>query len=785
MPGKGPKVQSSAKVGWAIGHGAVCLLAVVGPILLLRAAVGGRVVYERLVAEGGPGLDWVLFASVAAAVCILVAGVLYLLEKLRLPGALCLLAGLVPAAAGAAGAWSVWGRAMDAVTRVDPAEMPRLLAAARAECTLPIVWGLVHAALLVGAVLSYAALARRADGGGGHGGKRDGVPPAVALGTGAAVLAAGAAVRLGLGAEMGAVDLAQAVLVLLATGCAALAGRAARPPAAETGRPGCCPPALMAVALLAGVSLLSVAAHELERVFMLRTFYTGTLRVAEMLPALSARAAAMELRGLVLPLDALLCLAAFTPLALARPFRPELRPRPVGVLVVLAGLAGVAVCNGSFMAAADTAFAEGQAHLARFDRVSGLALPVSQTCRFEPGAGPALFIPSSGVPLFDAGAGRGEPAPLPEDWADRLGAADRPSMLRPDAPRGRLAGPGARPADKQPLLLAADGAAGFEELDRHLERAMEAGVRVDLVVRDPAAPDLTALSGLLPIQGLDLVACPLELVRCAPLLEEEKKTERAAGILGALSDLDKRSSSMLAVLPAGDTGRLALLPAAASTVEIPLDETGERRRRDLLDNLGAQFPDIRALALLPRPEDTVEQIVRYIDRLAPFEHKGPCRGGCNLALGLDRALFEKTLDRNLEQLTRSAEQPQDPASRQPAAGSPTKSGTRRHGGPAVRLGPVRVQGPLSREAVRRHLRRYLVQHRYCYERELSRRPDLEGKAVLAFTILPTGRPEKVRSRGTLHQEVRTCMERVVQRIRFPQPRGGGFVKVEITLDATR
>lgn len=771
-------MSRNARIGGSIAHGAICLLALLGPSLLLRAALGGDSTYARLLQEGGGALWWVLLAAVAAAVFICLAGVLHATGVLRIPCSLVLAAGLLPAALGAAGAWSTWGQAMGAIAMVAPAEAPTLLSAARAESLVPLVWGLVYAGLMMAAVLSCAALARLAIPAEGQAGPARASLPAQ-LAAGLLALAAGAGLRFGLGTEPAGFDLAQAVLLALAVGCALWIGRrATAAPKTPAG-----PPALLFLALLAGIACLSAAAHELARVMLLRVFYQAGLPDADGLARLAARAESMQSLRSVLPIDALLCLIAIAPLALARPFLRELRPRPVWALLALAGPAGVGLAGGWLVAEADRAFEQGQAHLTRFARVAGLELPVSRACRFEPGAGPALILPRDGGPLFDASAGLQAPVPPPADWLRALDAPERPSMLHPAETGKRFFGPAARPPNRRPLLVAADGGLRFEILARQLEPALAAGRRVDLLVRMPDAPDLGKLRGLLPVDGLDLAVCPFSLARGTALLGASEEPEREKGILGALAGAGPRPGSQLALLPAGDRARMTLLPRPGGLIELPLDEASEGERRKLLDGVRESFRGMRELLIWPQPGQTVAEICGLVDRLGLLGPDAPCRGGCMLGLGLDRQAFEPALEKRIaeqSQLGMPATGPDLPKLARPATGL---ARPRPRARPEIRMGAVRVRGGLSREIVRRHLRRYSVQFRYCYERELSRKPDLKGKAEIAFRIASSGRTGDARSSGSLHERVRACIERVVRRMRFPPPKGAA-VRVELTLDAS-
>jgi len=112
-----------------------------------------------------------------------------------------------------------------------------------------------------------------------------------------------------------------------------------------------------------------------------------------------------------------------------------------------------------------------------------------------------------------------------------------------------------------------------------------------------------------------------------------------------------------------------------------------------------------------------------------------------------------------------------------------KLGTIGHGrgasAPTVRTGTAVVTGSLSREIIRRYIRRHINQVRYCYERELTRHPALSGRVVVEFIIGPTGAVTSASVGSTTlgNTDAEQCVARAVQRIAFPQPEGGGVVSV--------
>ncbi len=97
----------------------------------------------------------------------------------------------------------------------------------------------------------------------------------------------------------------------------------------------------------------------------------------------------------------------------------------------------------------------------------------------------------------------------------------------------------------------------------------------------------------------------------------------------------------------------------------------------------------------------------------------------------------------------------------------------------IRKGRTRIIGGLSQEVVGRYIKRYWAQFKFCYERELSKNPNLYGKITTTFTIAGNGRVAEAQViQTTMHNtNVEQCLLRVIRRIRFPAPKGGGEVIV--------
>ena len=99
--------------------------------------------------------------------------------------------------------------------------------------------------------------------------------------------------------------------------------------------------------------------------------------------------------------------------------------------------------------------------------------------------------------------------------------------------------------------------------------------------------------------------------------------------------------------------------------------------------------------------------------------------------------------------------------------------------PDVVPGTALVKGSLDKEIIRRVVRKHMNEIRFCYEKELLRKPDLYGRVMIQFTIAGTGSVvASVVQQSTMNNAgVEQCMAQAVKRWEFPQPQGGGIVVV--------
>lgn len=99
--------------------------------------------------------------------------------------------------------------------------------------------------------------------------------------------------------------------------------------------------------------------------------------------------------------------------------------------------------------------------------------------------------------------------------------------------------------------------------------------------------------------------------------------------------------------------------------------------------------------------------------------------------------------------------------------------------PKIIPGEPVVQGSLDRETIRRVIRRHRNEYRYCYEKELNQKRDLNGKIKVKFTIAGNGSviASQVVESTMKNAGVENCLADKIKRWVFPAPKGGGIVVV--------
>jgi len=97
----------------------------------------------------------------------------------------------------------------------------------------------------------------------------------------------------------------------------------------------------------------------------------------------------------------------------------------------------------------------------------------------------------------------------------------------------------------------------------------------------------------------------------------------------------------------------------------------------------------------------------------------------------------------------------------------------------VRAGKAVVHGSLAKEVVQRVVRKQMNQIRHCYEQQLQRFPDLEGRLDIEFTIDAEGTvtSAQVEDSSVENDAMEQCVVGVIKRFLFPSPEGNGIVIV--------
>lgn len=109
----------------------------------------------------------------------------------------------------------------------------------------------------------------------------------------------------------------------------------------------------------------------------------------------------------------------------------------------------------------------------------------------------------------------------------------------------------------------------------------------------------------------------------------------------------------------------------------------------------------------------------------------------------------------------------------------SRLGDRKPLAPKIIPGNPIVQGSLDRETIRRVIRRHRNEYRFCYEKELNRKRDLNGKIKVKFTIAGNGSviASQVVESTMKNASVENCLAAKIKRWVFPAPKGGGIVVV--------
>ena len=113
-----------------------------------------------------------------------------------------------------------------------------------------------------------------------------------------------------------------------------------------------------------------------------------------------------------------------------------------------------------------------------------------------------------------------------------------------------------------------------------------------------------------------------------------------------------------------------------------------------------------------------------------------------------------------------------------AYGSGVSMGKRKERGMISLSTPV-IMGALPPEVIKKVINQNKNQIRYCYEIELQRNQNLEGRIMMSWIIAATGSVAKVRVKTSTikNANVERCIAAKIKTWKFPAPAGGGIVEV--------
>ena len=94
-------------------------------------------------------------------------------------------------------------------------------------------------------------------------------------------------------------------------------------------------------------------------------------------------------------------------------------------------------------------------------------------------------------------------------------------------------------------------------------------------------------------------------------------------------------------------------------------------------------------------------------------------------------------------------------------------------------GDAIILGALDRSLIDQIIKRHMNQIRYCYQRQLTKNPNLAGKVTVKFVIASDGSVSKasIKSSSLGDKAVESCITSRFMRFSFPEPKGGGIVMV--------
>jgi len=114
-------------------------------------------------------------------------------------------------------------------------------------------------------------------------------------------------------------------------------------------------------------------------------------------------------------------------------------------------------------------------------------------------------------------------------------------------------------------------------------------------------------------------------------------------------------------------------------------------------------------------------------------------------------------------------------------GTPGLAGRARNEVPTLTTGQATVEGNIDGELIRQVIRRNSAQIRACYEEQLIRFPQLEGRVAIRFVINSEGTVDSSKVNHSAmtprNTEIGNCVANKIRLLEFPRPRGGGTAQV--------
>ena len=90
-----------------------------------------------------------------------------------------------------------------------------------------------------------------------------------------------------------------------------------------------------------------------------------------------------------------------------------------------------------------------------------------------------------------------------------------------------------------------------------------------------------------------------------------------------------------------------------------------------------------------------------------------------------------------------------------------------------------IMGALDKSLIDRVIKRHMNQIKYCYQKQLTKNPNLGGKITVKFVISKDGSVSKASTKKSTmgNSAVESCINSRFMMSKFPRPKGGGIVIV--------